>query len=1038
MHEGRLQLSVTLLGGFRVVLGNRPIADFRSDRVRALLAYLALESAGRPVRRERLASLLWPGYLRESALQSLRTALFDLRRLLGQTSLLEISRRDVCLHTSSPDFWCDALEVERLWAAVERDADQGPILRRRLDELAALLSVEFLEGFNLPDAPEFTAWKHSRREKFARIARQVGLLRTPAVIPLYNLPRPITPFFGREQELAILREKLLASDYPLITLSGPGGVGKTRLALAAAERVWHAFPDGVWFVPVANPDTTAVLQPGRHRFTSAFDHLAAQIADALHLAARGRLSLTQHLLAYLQTRTLLLILDGYDLQSFGCDPLMRLIEQAPYVRLLVTARQRLGLQMEYVFRVDGLPVPPRNRITGRGADASTDPDALSSVQLFVERARRTTVGFELTPANVDDVVAICQTVEGLPLAIELAAALTDRYSCAEILQAIERDLDALTEPSLDRPPRQRSMRAVFEQSWSLLSPEEMRVLIACAVYRGGFTAEAFAAVAQARPDMLKRLLDISHLRRDGTGRYHMHDLLRQFVAEKGEERRLLTRFRELHARYYLQLFDCSEPLYWHTVPAATMRNIGRELSNIQVAWHWAVQAHDLALLDQTVNGLSLFLDHMGLLALAATWLSAACQKLTTDKMASFAHADVLQSNLRAWLAHFLTQIGQYEVAVAEGKRALEAAQHSQDAKAIAFALLKLGEAWFAQVSSRRAQVSWQEGLRRTNTITMTSLHNELLCQLGRVALRRGEMEDARRYLTKAHELAHTTADPIYKAIAQINLGVLAMDVGDYADALMYLAAAELRNLIAHHEPLAAELDNRLILLYLLLGNYDAVPALQQRLSEAAVRLGQHELHIFSLINRIRLNYVMGDYPAALAAVEAALPLCRTYGSSYPAAVIQTQAGHAYQALRAWGKAEAIYHAALRAWQHRENLPRKAGYLVAMAGLAEVALARGDLALARAIAEEAAAQLGRPFVFQPTHTEPLRIYLACYRVWQAVGDLRAAELLAATAAILQQQAAGIPDPMLRRTFLENVAVNREIARLAGLAPASPVE
>jgi predicted ATPase len=209
----------------------------------------------------------------------------------------------------------------------------------------------------------------------------------------------------------------------------------------------------------------------------------------------------------------------------------------------------------------------------------------------------------LTAANAADVAAICRTVEGLPLAIELAAALTDRYTCAEILQLIRQNLDALAEPAADRPLRQRSMRAVFEEFWSSWSARHAALLAGCAVFQGGFTVAAAAAVLQVRPEDLKPLLDTSYLSRDSEGRYHMHALLRQFVAQKGEDDEALYQFHVRHARYYLRPFEQATILAWHTVSEATLRELSQEQGNIQKAWQWAVQARDLPLIGRSLDGL---------------------------------------------------------------------------------------------------------------------------------------------------------------------------------------------------------------------------------------------------------------------------------------------------------------------------------------------------------------------------------------------------------------------------------------------------
>jgi predicted ATPase/tetratricopeptide (TPR) repeat protein len=1007
---------------------------FHSDKARALLAYLALESRRQPVRRDRLAALLWEGYLHESALQSLRTALFDLRQLLAPANLLVASRQDVWLQTAAPGFWCDALEVERIWADLTAGRGDSPARAQQFETLAGLLQGEFMAGFALPDAPAFTAWLDAQRQRYAELAGRVAAAGAPAVRHTpHNLPRPATPFFGREQELAALREKLLDPAYPLLTLTGLGGAGKTRLALAAAESVLDFFPDGVWFVPLAGIALPADASVSPAEAAKSLDHLASAVVAALRLDAACCAPPVQQLLAYVGPRRLLLVLDNFEHLAPGRELLIRLAHEAPRLKLLVTSRQRLGLQMEQVIPVGGLPAPTRPPAFDASAGRFAIAQDAAGLRLFVERAGRTAAGFALTPANVADVLAICRAVAGLPLAIELAAALTDRYSCAEILGALRRGISALAGPAPDREARHHSMSAVFEYSWSLLSPRLAAVLADCTVFCNGFTAEAAAVVMGATPDDLKALLDSSHLSRSETGRYQMHELLRQFAGEKLDARRAQT-IRDNHARYYLRPFrEQPTATYWHTCPDERMNALSQDLANIREAGLWILRMELWGPLNQAINGLCFFVDRKGLAAPALAILEHMCEVLAaSDLKPTFVQRNLFWSRLHGWRAYFLIQVGQHELAATEARLALQAAHNAQDAPSVAGALLSLGRALLYLGDYQRADEFWRQGLEVCREPAAASLQVQFLSNLGQISFRLGELDAAQRYLTDAIRSAQAAGDPVDEAGVRLNLGMCYLIAGAYGAAWAQLAAPATRTLVAGHALLAADLDNRLGLLYLSLGDFAAAEVTLRRVAEHAVKLKYEELHIFELTSRTRLNYALGDYDATLAAVEAALPICRAYKPPYPLATVQTFAGHAHLALGELDQAEAMYEAALRVWQSHAYLTRRAERLAAVAGLAEVALARNDLARAAAIVAEVATELGPPYTFQPAHNEPLRIFLTCHRTWAAVGDPRAAEILAAAAAILQAQAAGIPDAALRRHFLQDVAVNREIRRLAASA------
>jgi len=742
----------------------------------------------------------------------------------------------------------------------------------------------------------------------------------------------------------------------------------------------------------------------------------------------GQASPTQQLIRHLQCYETLLILDNFERLLAGRALLIQLVQQTP-VKLLVTSRLRLGLQMEQVIPVRGLPTPKSLALSDALSDPLSLPDEASSVQLFVERAGRTSMSFSLTRANQADVLAICRAVEGLPLAIELAATLADRCSCAEILGAIRQGIDSLTQPALDREARHHSMRAVFEYSWALLSPRLATILAGCIVFQGGFTAEA-AAVLGATPDDLKALCDSSLLSRDPLERYQIHELLRQFAEEKFSPDSAHT-IRDSHARWYLQPF-CAQPspTYWHTCPDVLMNALSQDLLNIRAAVSWVLQTEQWTTLTQAIDGLGFFIDRKGLATITSAILEHARTILTTSaQISTFAQRNILWSRLSRWRAYHLLEIGQHDLAVSEARAALQAAHEAQDAPLIASARLLLGRALLYLGDYPQADQVWREGLAMCRAPEMASYQGQFLSNLGQVCLRLGQFEAAQQYLTAAARTMQGASDPTADAQIRLNRGICYLFTGEYGPALAQLAAPDTRSLVAGHARLVADLDNRLALLYLALGDFAAAQVTLRRVAEHAARLQHTELHIFALTSQTRLNYALGDYDATLTTAEMALPVCRAYRPPYPLATVQTFAGHAYLALGNLEQAKAQYEAALRTWHGHEYLSQRAERLAAVSGLAEVALARNDLLQAAAIVAEAAASLGAAYTFQPAHNEPLRIYLTCYRTWVAVGDRRATEILAATAAILQQQAAGIPDAALRHHFLRDVAVNREIRQLA---------
>ena len=354
---------------------------------------------------------------------------------------------------------------------------------------------------------------------------------------LLNLPRPPTPLVGREIEVARIAEILLGPECRLLTLSGPGGIGKTRLAIAAAERLAPDFADGACFVPLA-----VVTAP---------DAIWTAIAGALGLHLRTAEEPRTQLTSYLQAKHLLLVLDNLEHLLEGVDMIGDVLQAAPGIRVLATSRERLALSGEWVLDVHGLGVPA---VTAADeGELAPAWDRASAVVLFLQAARRANPQFTPAGADYGAIVRICEMVEGIPLGIELAAAWVRMLTCAEIAAEIERSFDLLATSARDVPQRQRSLRAAFEHSWHLLPADERRILQALSVFSGGFTRKAAEAVAGASLPSLAALMAKSLAVRVDDGRYDLHDIVRQYVAEKLDQAHEAAAVRGRHGAYFISL-----------------------------------------------------------------------------------------------------------------------------------------------------------------------------------------------------------------------------------------------------------------------------------------------------------------------------------------------------------------------------------------------------------------------------------------------------------------------------------------------------
>jgi predicted ATPase len=432
----------------------------------------------------------------------------------------------------------------------------------------------------------------------------------------HNLPRQMTTFIGRERELAELNDLFRNPNAPLITIIGPGGMGKTSLVIEAARRLSRKqspatgsrpqtafpsdtgskqtlpglmeFPDGIFFVSLA-PLSDPVNIP-------------TAVADALGYRFHEEGEPAEQISSYLSRKALLLIFDNFEHLMGGTELVHGFLQAAPRVKFCITSRQRLNLSGETLFQIGGLDFP----------EETQSAEATSAVQLFRQSARRVTVDYELAEEDLPHVAAICRLVQGMPLGIVLAAAWVDTLTPAEIATEIRADIDFLETELQDVPDRQRSMRATFNYSWQLLNPDEQALFARLSVFRGGFTRQAAKTVAETPLRLLARLASKSLLQYDpGQDRYQVHELLRQFGAEILAETYSETGVQSAHSHYYLKAVANRESDLKGRDQKGAVTAITGDYENVRAAWRWAVTHHDLGAAGQVLEGLSVFFSLSG-------------------------------------------------------------------------------------------------------------------------------------------------------------------------------------------------------------------------------------------------------------------------------------------------------------------------------------------------------------------------------------------------------------------------------------------
>ncbi len=603
--------------------------------------------------------------------------------------------------------------------------------------------------------------------------RETAKLQHPTSAPRVQLPTYLTPFIGRERELQDLGRLIADPACRLITLIGPGGMGKTRLAVQAASQTRNAFPQGAAFVPLVAIEPVEATVPA--------------IAEALGFSFYGPTPPRAQVFNYLRDKQLLLVLDNVEqllaedpLQGNAADLFVQLLEHTSGIKLLVTSREPLNVQGEWVFPVEGLQIPE--------GDPNEAIESSAAAALFVQRAKRARAGFTPSEKDYPNLARLCRLVDGSPLALELAATWTRTLSVIEIVKEIERNSGFLQATIRDLPERHRSMRVVFDHSWKLLTEEEKQVLARLSVFRGGFRREAAEQVAEATLAVLSTLVTKSLIRRSDTGRYDLHELIRQFAAEHLTERpQDQTATQARHSSHYLSYFGQADGRFRSSAQRETLAELTAEIDNFRSAWDWAVTHGEFVLIEQTMRLFAMFYDTRGwlqegldMLGRAVSALETAHGQLPSDRTNRVALGHILIS--RSVLA---TRLGQHEQAQAMLERSLGILRPLTEPRVLVEAIAFLGNVMEFAGNYAKASKLYSEGLEiATGVGDRWFAALCLLCLAGEGSLRLPTVkpEESHKRLQSVVKDWRLIGDPRLTAIALNNLSWMAVKLGRYDEA----------------------------------------------------------------------------------------------------------------------------------------------------------------------------------------------------------------------------------------------------------------
>ncbi len=1007
-----MSLRIFTLGAFRVYRGDLLIPDaaWKLQKNKALLKIL-FTYRQRALARDQLLEWLWPNLDPESANRNLRVAISHLRGALEPGMRRGVSSQYILTtdigYAWNPraDYWLDVDEFQNLahsaalaatdvpgmealshlkqavhlyqgdYLEEDRYADWATAERERLNELYLALLSHLAEAYTkqrrYPEAASFyrqilaidrcceSAWRQlmlcryyagdqaaARRvyeecrqalraeldidpmpettDLYEKIVRHVLLAPTTA-IP-HNLPHYLTSFIGRTDELAELSRLASEPNCRLAALVGLGGMGKTRLAVEAAMQNLEHFPQGVYFVPLEIVDSNA-------GFISA-------LVNALRLSFSQRDDPRTHLLDYLREKRLLLILDGFEGMPDETGLLVDILQSAPGVHILVTSRQRLNLQSACTLDVGGLAFS--------GGDVQAD----DAVQLFIERASRMCKDFlrgvEREKALI---LRICQFVDGMPLGIELAASWVSQLSCQEIADAIELDLDFLATTMQDVPEQHRGLRAVFDRSWSFLTPDECRAFSHLAVFRGGFRREAGVSVCGVHPAILSSLAAKSLLRTQPSGRYGMHDLVRQYAAEKlggeklaGEKlagEKLATEklaetpdeYHVVHNQHcvYFAAFvrQHANSLKGEQGPDA-LDELRSEIDNIWSAWRWAYEHGMEKEVDQCLEGLYSFCRMQGSFLEAQEAFDRAAMRWK-EQNGSLS----ILGRLLARQGYFCERLGRYDAARVLIQAGLEIATRLGAEAERSFCLNCLGNLAYQEGKYTQAKQLYQEGQRSAQVCGARPELVRSLYGLGLVVESQGEYGEAKQIFQESLALAKDMNDVQAVAHSSGYLGLIACHLGEFTEAKTWC-----RSSLAALRMAGDRLATALILDYLghaMLATGEAAAAGQLYQDSLVIRreIGNRWGIAASLDNLGRAASALGEFEAALHWHQASLAISTEMKDRGGTARTLTELAWSAYLRGAYPETKVLALQALeitRELGHRPGIARNLGCLAATASL----------------------------------------------------------------------------------------------------------
>jgi predicted ATPase/transcriptional regulator with XRE-family HTH domain len=596
---------------------------------------------------------------------------------------------------------------------------------------------------------------------------------TKAAPASHGIPLETTPLIGRDSELAALERLFNDPQCHLLTLTGLGGIGKTRLAIEFAANHLSSFPGGVFYVPLTSVNSPEKIVPA--------------IADVLDFVFSGPTEPKEQLINYISRHTkqkALFVFDNLEhlLAPIGGSEnglaalITEILHRLPDVFILGTSRERLNLHGEWTYELHGLSVPPTH-FAGR-------IEEYKAISLFVNSALRIKADYRVTPDEQPYLIQICQLVEGVPLAIELAAAWVGLLSCREIAQEIQANMDFLTTSMRDIPERHRSIRAAFDHSWRLLTDEERWVLCQLSVFHGGFDRDAAFQVARASLPLLASLSAKSLVRRTESGRYDLHEVIRQYAQSHLNDHPRYPGTYERHCEYYLKFVEDRERSLKSASQQEVIRQLTDEIDNIRAAWAWAIQNKKYDQLGRAGRGFGWYYEITGLYREGIEQLELLVQALEAEP-----HDDTWRRVLGLMFVHqalLLFRVGEFIQARKLYEESIDILRPIDDQILLADALIYLGILLHLMGEYERARLSVEEGLYFARQNNARWYEAYAIYNLGYITSLMGRYAEGYEQMLAGLDIWRTIGDPHYIALGLNFLVPTLNKLGRYEEAKAFM------------------------------------------------------------------------------------------------------------------------------------------------------------------------------------------------------------------------------------------------------------